>query len=189
VAPSHRPQYQFADYVELEESSTVRHEFLDGVMWAMAGGSPDHARVAGNVITLLNTQLADQRRSAFSSDLRIRVKSTGLATYPDVTVVCGELELDPDDSKRQTVVNPKVIVEVLSPTTERYDRGDKLDHYKRIPSLEAVVLVAHDERRIDVWTRTGDGWQLTTGRGADSVDLAAIGCALALESVYRDPFA
>jgi hypothetical protein len=83
VPEFHRPQYQFVDYALLEEASTVRHEFHDVVMWALAGGSPEHARIAGNVITLLNTQLAGKRCTAFSSDLRIRVKSAGLATYPE----------------------------------------------------------------------------------------------------------
>lgn len=188
VAQSHRPQYQFVDYVQLEEASTVRHEFHDGVMWAMAGGSPEHARISGNVITLLNMQLAGKRCSAFSSDLRIRVKATGLATYPDVTVVRGELELDPEDVRKQTVLNPKVIVEVLSPTTERYDRGEKLEQYKKIASLEAVVFVAHDQRRIDVWARDGAGWEETT-TDSGAAEVPSIGCRLDLEMVYRDPLA
>src|SRR5439155_18899105 len=100
------------------------HEFLDGVVWPMAGGSPDHAGIAANVARLLGNQLAGQPCRVFTSDLRVRVKATGLGTYPDVTVICGQLEFDPEDPKRHTVTNPRMIVEVLSPSTEEYDRGE-----------------------------------------------------------------
>ena len=165
----------------------MKHEFLDGNVWAMAGGSPDHAGIAANVSTSLGTQLRDRPCRVFSSDLRIRVKETGLGTYPDLSVVCGRLELDPDDPKQQTVVNPRVIVEVLSPSTEAYDRGEKLEHYKRIPSLEDVVLVAHDRRRLEVWHRERDGWTLDVLHDDGAVELRAIGCKLSLEEVYRNP--
>jgi Uma2 family endonuclease len=148
-----RQRFTFADYVRLEETSRVKHEYLEGQVWAMAGGTPDHAAVAVNVSTLLSTGVRDQPCCVFNSDLRVRVKQTGLGTYPDVTVVCGRLELDPEDPEQHTVVNPRLVVEVLSPSTEAYDRGEKLSHYKLIPSLEEVVLVAHDEHRLEVWRR------------------------------------
>lgn len=116
------------------------------------------------------------------------MKATGLGTYPDITVVCGSLELDPDDPKRHTVINPKVIVEVLSPSTEEPDRGEKLDHHRQIDSLEEIVLVASEQRRIDVWRRDGAAWARVAS-GGELVRLASIGCQLPLSDVYRDPLA
>ena len=106
-------------------------------------GSPEDAAIIGNVTTLLNVQLRGQRCRVHSTELRVRVKATGLGTYPDVTVICGRFERDPDDRTGHTAINPRVIVEVLSLSTEDYDRGEKLSHYQTIPSLEEVVLVAH----------------------------------------------
>ena len=173
----------------LEETSTLRHEFFDGMMWAMAGGSPEHAGIAVNVSSSLTNQLAGKPCRVFSSDLRVRVKSSGLATYPDVTVVCGSLEVDGEDPRKQTVTNPRVVVEVLSPSTEEYDRGEKLAHYQKIESLEAVVLIAHDQRRVDVWLRDVGGWRVETVTGAGVAELGPLGCRLALDDVYRDPLA
>lgn len=167
--------------------SPVKHEFLDGNVWAMAGGSPDHAGVAANVLLSLGTQLHGRPFRVFTSDLRVRVKETGLGTYPDLSVVCGRLELDPEDPKQQTVVNPRAVVEVLSPSTEAYDRGEKLAHYKRVPSLEDIVLVAHDRRRLEVWHREADGWTLDVVQGDGTADLRGIACRLAIEEVYRNP--
>lgn len=189
MAQSTRPHLEFVDYVLLEETSTLRHEFLDGVMWAMAGGSPEHARIAVNVSTLLSNQLAGRSCSVFSSDLRMRVKATGLATYPDVTVVCGSLELDPEDPRKQTVLNPTLIVEILSPSTEEYDRGEKLAHYRQVDSLHAVVLVAHDAQRIDVWSRDGTEWRLETTTAGGVAEISGVGCRLPVVDVYRDPLA
>lgn len=101
----------------------------------------------------------------FSSDLRIRVVETGLGTYPDVSVVCGPLELDPADPRGHTVTNPVLVIEVLSPSTEDYDRGEKLAAFKRIASLREVVLVAHDERRLEIWRRVGAIWTTEIVRG------------------------
>jgi len=183
-----RQRFDFSDYVSLEENSTVKHEFLGGLVWAMAGGSPDHARIAANITAWISTQLAGRRCAVFSSDLRVRVPATGLATYPDVTVVCGPLEFDPDDAKRHTITNPALIVEILSPSTEEYDRGEKLLHYQQIASLHEVVLVAQAEQRIEIWRRGPGVWALETG-ASDHVHLATLGCDLPLATVYRDPLA
>jgi Uma2 family endonuclease len=187
LAPHHR--FTFADYVQIEEHSGIRHEFLDGIIFALAGGTPEHAAIAANVTRLLGNALEGQRCRVFSSDLRIRVVETGLASYPDVSVICGKVELDPEDPKGHTALNPVVLVEVLSPSTEDYDRGEKLAQYRRVPSLQEVVLVAHDERRIDLWRRVGDHWtQISAGPGA-TLTLESVGCGLAVDEVYRDPLA
>lgn len=185
VTQTIRQRFDFTDYVLLEETSTVKHEYLDGAVWAMAGGSPEHARIAANIATLLRTQLSGRRCAVFSSDLRVRVIATGLATYPDVTVVCGRLELDPEDVKQHTIINPSVVVEILSPSTEDYDRGEKLLNYQQIDSLREVVLVSHDARRIDIWRRAEKGWYLVANP-EDVAVLESIDCRLPLSDVYFD---
>lgn len=184
-----RQYFSFAEYLALEEIAAVKHEFLDGHVWAMAGGTPTHAAIAANVIALLSMQLRGRPCRVFTSDLRIRVLATGLGTYPDVTVVCGGLETDPADPQGNTVTNPLVLVEVLSPSTAEYDRGEKLSHYQRIPSLGEVVLIAHDERRLEVWRREGDHWTLDVFRAGERARLASIESELDVAEVYRDPFA
>jgi Uma2 family endonuclease len=182
-----RQRFTFADYLILEESSSVKHEFLDGHVWAMAGGTPDHGAIAADVIVALGSQLRDRPCRVFTSDVRIRVVATGLATYPDVSVVCGRQESDPADPNGHTVSNPRLLVEVLSPSTEDYDRGEKLAHYKQIESLQEIVLVAHEERRLEHWRRDGDHWILEVARGDEPAILASIDCRLAAGEVYRNP--
>jgi Uma2 family endonuclease len=177
----------FDEYVLLEEMSTVKHEFLDGEVWAMAGGTPDHAAIAGNVITLLSAGLRGKRCRVFTSDLRIRVMQTGLGTYPDASVICDRIELDPEDHKGHTAVNPTVLVEVLSPSTEDYDRGEKLDHYKRIPSLREVMLVAHETRQVIVWRHSGESWVSSAVGDGGVVELESVGCVLPVEQIHFDP--
>jgi Uma2 family endonuclease len=189
MLPGTRPRFSFEDYLRLEDESAVKHEFLDGVVWAMAGGTPEHAAIAANIIAALGARLRGRPCRVYSSDLRVRVRATGLCTYPDVTVVCGKQETDADDKKNSTVINPRVLVEVLSPTTEAYDRGEKLEHYKQITSLEEIVLVAHEEPRLEIWRREGGHWILEVARTSGSVVLRTIDCELPLEEVYRNPLA
>ena len=185
-----RQRFTFDEYLVLEEIAEVKHEFLDGEVWAMAGGSPEHAAIIGNVTTLLNVQLRGQRCRVHSTELRIRVKATGLGTYPDVTVICGRLERDPDDRTGHTAINPRVLVEVLSPSTEGYDRGEKLAHYQAIPGLAEIVLVAHDRNEVEVLRREGDGsWSRHLAGEGQTARLTSIACDLAVDEVYRDPLA
>jgi Uma2 family endonuclease len=184
-----RQPFTFEGYVDLEETSPVKHEFLDGQVWAMAGGSPEHAAIAGNVIRLLGQALLGKRCRVLTSDLRIRVQKTGLGTYPDASVICGAVELDPDDPKGHTATNPTLLVEVLSPSTEDYDRGEKLAHYKRIASLQELVLVAHDERRVDLWRRVGERWTQLTFHAGDAMALASLDVSVPVDAIYFDPLA
>jgi len=189
MVTSARQRFSFDDYLVLEEGSTVKHEFLDGQVWAMAGGTPEHGAIAANLIALLAAQLRGRPCRVFTSDVRIRVRATGLATYPGVSVICGRQQTDPDDAKAATLVNPQMLVEVLSPSTEDYDRGEKLAHYKQIPSLQEIVLVAHEERRIELWRREGDHWILEVFRGGGTASLPSLGSELPLDEVYRNPLA
>jgi len=176
-------RYTFAEYLALEASSTVRHEFLAGEIYAMAGGTPQHAALAVSVSAALLTQLRGGPCRVHSSDLRVRALATGLTTYPDVTVVCGPYETDPQD--KNTIVNPRVVVEITSDSTVDYDRADKLESYQRIPSLQAVVLVSHREHLLEVFERqSGSTWRRTEARRGESLVIAALGATLAVDDVY-----
>lgn len=188
AAAVHPVRFTRKEYVSLERVSNVKHEFLDGVVYAMSGGSPEHAAIAANVITLLSVALHGKPCRVHTSDLRIRVLETGLETYPDVSVVCDKPETDPDDP--HAITNPTVLVEVLSPSTEAYDRGEKLRHYEQIPSLREVVLVDHRERLLEVHRREADGAfpRHEAGRGGVA-KLVSLGCELPVDEVYRDALA
>ena len=149
----------------------------------MPGGTPEHAALVASVIGLLFPQLRSGPCRVYDSDLRIRVHATGLVTYPDVTMICGPRQHDADD--RNTAVNPTVIVEVLSRHTEEYDRGEKFEHYKQVPSLREYVLIAFDERAIEVWARgTGTEWTRTVARAGGATRLASIGSTLEVDALY-----
>lgn len=179
-APLHR--YTWDQYVALESSSNVKHEFLEGEIYAMAGGSPEHSALAANVIGALHPQLVGGPCRVFTSDLRVRVQETGLATYPDVTVVCGEAQRDASD--RNTVLNPVVIVEVLSDSTDAYDRGEKADQYRRIASLQELMLISHREPLIEVFRRRAERWDRTEARSGSTVQLTSIQATLSVDGVY-----
>lgn len=181
--PAHGIRYERADYLALEAGSNVKHEFLGGQIYGMAGGSPEHAALAAAVVGLLFAQVRIGRCRVYDADLRVRVLETGLTTYPDVSVVCGPLERDPEDDN--AVTNPSVLVEVLSRSTEEYDRGDKFEHYKRIVSLRQYVLVSHRERRVEVWSRDhGDVWTSVVALDGERAALPSIGANLDVRELY-----
>ncbi|HEY8089680.1 MAG TPA: Uma2 family endonuclease [Polyangiaceae bacterium] len=177
----------YADYLALEEKSLdTKHEFLDGEITAMAGGTPDHGALAMALGHLLQSALGDKPWRVYSSDVRVR--ATGMAAYPDLSVVCGRLATDPEDP--QAIANPVVIVEVLSDSTEARDRGVKAAHYRHLASLREYVLVSQRERRIEVHRRNEAGrWELFEYEAGQSAELASLGCVVAVDEVYRDPLA
>jgi len=179
-----RRRVSFAEYLQLEAYSNVRHEFFEGVMYAMAGGTPRHAALTTRVIVALGSQLKGRGCEVFDSDLRVRVAATGLATYPDVSVVCGPLETDPED--RNTVLNPSVVVEVLSDSTEEYDRGEKLGHYRQMAALREVVLVSHRDAAVEVWHHDGAGWTSDTYRAGQHIRLHSIDCEIDVDELYKN---
>lgn len=181
--PARSLVYSFREYVALEEYSNVRHEFRDGSILAMAGGTPEHAALCAAASGLVFQRLIGTRCGVHSSDLRIRVRSTGLCTYPDVSVVCAPRELDPED--RNTVVNPKVLIEVTSPSSEEYDLGEKREHYQEIPALLDYLVIVHRERRIEHFSRSPAGWVKHTARSGDSVRLASIDLDLSVDVLYE----
>jgi Uma2 family endonuclease len=183
MSAAHPVFYSFAEYVQLEELSTVKHEFLGGRIYAMAGGTPEHAALTMAVGIALGAALEGGRCRVYSSDLMIRVPATGLGTYPDVTVVCGPRQTDPES--KNAVTNPALIVEVTSKSTEEYDRGEKFDHYKQIPSLREYILVSHREPEIEVRRREPDGqWTSRVVRGGERVELVSVPSTLDVTAVY-----
>lgn len=149
-----------AEYLAIERAAEFKSEFFDGEMFAMAGASPAHNTVKENLIGELHGRLKGGPCRTFSSDQRVKIDRTGLYTYPDLVIVCGEPEFDPLD--QDTLLNPQVVFEVLSKSTESYDRGAKFRHYQQLPSVQEVVLVAQDRIQIDRFVRQPDGdWRLT----------------------------
>jgi Uma2 family endonuclease len=182
VAPSRH--YTFEDYLSVEEMSAVRHEFLNGEIFAMAGGTPEHAALSAAVLLVLGRRLEGGACRTYSADLRIRVVATGLATYADAAVICGDPIRDPTSPTH--VINPIVIVEALSPSTEAYDRGEKREHYQRIASLREYVLVAQDRREIEVHARPpGGSWQRSVHRAGQIVDLPSIETRFSVDDLYN----
>lgn len=173
----------FAEYLATEEAAPVKREWVNGEVFAMSGGTVLHGALAGEVYDALKSGLRGKLCRPFNSDVRVRVVETGLAAYPDVSVVCGPIERDLED--HEGIVNPSVLVEVLSPTTERWDRGGKWQHYRRIPSLRHHLFVEPERRRIEVFTRQDDGtWNLRDLGPGDRIDLPAIGLSLDLDALY-----
>lgn len=176
----------YEEYLALEERSQTKHEYLRGEMIAMAGGTPEHAALAMAFGAALTVALRGKPCRVYSSDLRIRVRETDLATYPDVAVVCGRLEISPDD--RSGVINPLLIVEVLSDSTERYDRGAKFAHYRHLASLREYVLVSQHEPRVEVYRRNEHRrFELFEAVAGETFELAAIGATIAVDEIYANP--
>ena len=195
TSAAQQPRMTFAEYLAAERAGNIKHEFLDGRVWplwredaahAMSGGTRTHAQLAMNVGAELRAQLRGKGCQVYNSDLIVRVAATGIATYPDVSIVCGGGETDPEDE--HVLTNPTVIVEVLSESTEHYDRGEKFAHHRRIPSLRAYVLISQKEPRIEVFARNDaadGGWTLHEARQGE-IAIVAIHCRLDVARVYED---
>ena len=152
TAPQHtRPTID--DYLARERTAIDKHEYRDGEILLMAGGTVNHSLIIANTIAALHSRLQGKPCNVFDSNLRVRIPPTILYTYPDVSVICGPRNFDPNDPAGETVTNPKLIVEVLSPTTEAYDRGEKFDRYRKLDSLEEYVLISTNSPRIETFWR------------------------------------
>lgn len=186
-----------AEYLAFERASEVKHEYIGGKVHAvgeahtmgkvhaMTGASRAHNLICSYTTAALINALGDKLCQVYPADMRVMVEATRLYTYPDISVVCGEAQIA--DETFDTLLNPALIIEVLSPSTENYDRGKKFRDYRKLPSLREYLLISQTEPRIERYLR-GDGseWVLTDVEGLDaSIDLPSIGCALALADVYR----
>lgn len=173
------------EYLRRERAAEFKSEYLHGEVFAMAGGSPNHSLIAANFVREAGNGLKTKPCSVFTSDLRIKVEATDLYTYPDASIVCGELQFD--DESLDTIVNPAVIVEVLSESTEKYDRGRKAEHYRQIRSLKELVLIAQDQYHVERFMRQADGtWLFQEVKSLDQcITLDSIEIPLLMAELYR----
>lgn len=173
-----------ADYFVLERRAEFKSEFFDGEMFAMAGASTPHCIIKENLSVELGTRLKGGPCRTLSSDQRLLVERTGLVTYPDLLIVCGKMEFSAIDP--HTLVNPNAIIEILSPSTERYDRGTKFRNYQQIPTLTEYILVAQDEPVCERFVRQGDGsWALVSFVGLESeLAFTSVPVRIPLADVY-----
>jgi Uma2 family endonuclease len=173
----------YAEYLEFERAAETKHEYINGQVYAMAGGTIEHARLAARVGAQLLQGLGARPCEVFSADLRVRNLATGRSTYPDVTVICGNIQRAPDDSHAAT--NPMLIVEVLSEGTEGQDRGEKWRHYQRLDSLQAYVLISQAEPLVEVFRRVGDVWQYQAAGPGEHLQLDDQGLAIDVDALFR----
>lgn len=173
------------EYLRRERASSYRSEFYRGEMFAMSGASREHNLITLNLSRLVGNSLVNRRCEAYATDMRVKVSATGLYTYPDFAVVCGEPQFE--DGHVDTLLNPTVLIEVLSESTEAYDRGGKADQYRQLPSLQEYVLVSQTGAHCESYRRQpGGGWLLTDARGPDSMlVLESIDVRLPLAEIYH----
>jgi Uma2 family endonuclease len=180
-----RPRYTLPEYLEIEDGSTgVKHEYVGGEIYAMAGGSPEHAALTSALGMLIGLHLRGGPCRTYSSDLRIGIAAADVYTYADLSVVCDPVERDSASSTH--VTNPRLVVEVLSHSTERYDREQKRLYYQQIESLAEYVLVSQDRRRVEVWRRDETGWAHAVSGEGESARLECIDFDLDVDELYRE---
>jgi Uma2 family endonuclease len=171
------------EYLEFDRKSEIRNEYVFGEIVAMAGGTPWHSRIAANTVFALNKTLFGGRCGVFDANLRVCVNKEASYAFPDVTVVCGPMEYL--DEKKDTIVNPKVVIEVLSPATRNYDFGDKARMYFRIASLSDLLLIEQREVRVEHWRRQPNGWDVEVVQDlAATMSIESIGCDVLVSEIY-----
>ncbi|MDQ2695363.1 MAG: Uma2 family endonuclease [Pseudomonadota bacterium] len=180
-----RRRFTPEEYLTLERQSETKSEYFAGEIFAMVGAREPHNLIVTNCVRELSTQLKDRPCRVYSNDMRVKVDATGLYTYPDVVVMCGEPRFD--DNRRDTLLNPVAIIEVLSESTEAYDRGKKFGHYRKLEGLAEYLLIAQDKPHVEHYVRQPDGqWLFSEADGLDGVVLLpSIECRLALAEVYH----
>ncbi len=183
MATASRRKMSYEEYLALERASDQKHELANGEVFAMAGARFEHNQIAGNVFALLWIALRGRSCTVNNSDQRVRAPDDS-AHYPDVSALCGEPSFS--DDVRDELLNPSVVVEVLSERTEGYDRGEKFEHYATIPSMQAYLLVATDRQRVELRERRDDVWTLRTFGPGERVPIAPLGCELAVDDVYAN---
>ncbi len=180
-----RPYLTPDEYLAIERQSELRSEYLDGEMFAMSGSSREHNLIVTNLSREISSRLRGHPCETYTNDQRVHIPSAGSYVYPDLVVACGEPLFQ--DQQFDSLLNPTLIVEVLSPSTEAYDRGGKFEHYQAIPSLAEYILVAQDKPRVEQFLRQdGNRWLLTAFSGLDArIVLPSIRCELALGDIYE----
>lgn len=181
MTTARRLHYTYEEYLAALEISGVKLEYCDGEIYAMAGGTPAHADLAASITRLLGNALSGRCRVS-SSDLRVRIEATDLSTYPDVTVVCGDRHVSGID--RNAVTNPTLLVEVTSNSTEDYDRGEKLNHYRQCDSVRTVLFVSHRRTQVTIVVRTDAGWEQLERRSGEHVELSTPALRFGVDELY-----
>lgn len=172
------------EYLVLERKSEIRSEYIAGHIYAMSGASRRHNLIAGNFYREISSQMRGRACEAYMSDMRLKVSPTGMYTYPDIVAVCDEPRFE--DAHIDTLLNPLVIVEVLSESTEAYDRGEKFAHYRRLDTLREYVLVAQDKVRVEHYVREGEQWILSEISDSDgTLHLTSVDCHVMLAAIYE----
>ncbi len=172
------------EYLDLERKSEIRSEYIAGHIFAMPGASRRHNLIAVNFVRELSSQMRGRGCEAYISDMRVKVSPAGTYTYPDIVAVCGEPRFE--DARIDTLLNPQVIVEVLSESTEAYDRGEKFAHYRRLDTLREYVLVAQDKIRVEHYVREGEQWILSEiSDSGSTLHLVSVDCHLGLAAIYE----
>ena len=176
-----RLHYSYEQYLRLLSDSDLKLEYCDGVIYAMAGGTVAHAALGAAAISVVRQALG-ATCTVFSSDLKVRVEASDLSTFPDASVVCGTPQTSLID--HHALVNPTILLEVTSPSTEDDDRGDKASHYKQIPALRAIIFVSHREHRVTVLERTEGEWREREWRSGETVELPVPPLRFAVNALY-----
>lgn len=180
-----KPRYTIEQYLQLERASEQKHEYYDGEIFALAGSSENHNLIAAHILGILYEQAWKRSCKVYPSDMRVKIAKTKLYTYPDISIVCGTALFD--DDVTDTLLNPMVIFEILSPSTEQYDRGKKFEQYRTITTLQGYILVSQDKHLVEQYTRQSDTmWLLTIHDTSESqVELRSVGCTLVLADIYE----
>ena len=178
--------YSLETYIQMDTEGEERFEFFDGFIRAMAGGSPNHSLIAGNLITALNLALRAKGKPCrtFTSDVKISIRSANSRCYPDVSIVCGAIENDPQE--KNAITNPILVAEVISESTESLDRGEKFFAYGQLDSLKEYILVSQDQARIEIFSRTEDNtWRIEAFQGLEAtIEIPALGIDISSQDVY-----
>ena len=184
MASNPKTYYTAEEYLALERSSEIKHEYYNGEIFAMSGATEEHVLIVTNLVVELGSQLKTGRCKVYSNDLRVRVSPTGLYTYPDVIVLCDEARFS--DTQEDTLVNPALIIELLSESTKDYDRGGKFEQYRTIDSFVEYLLIAQDRPHVEHYARQRDGSWLfhETNNLEDTLQLKSAPCSLRIADIY-----
>ncbi|HVG18323.1 MAG TPA: Uma2 family endonuclease [Blastocatellia bacterium] len=184
MASQTKPRYTPEEYLAIERNSEVKSEYFDGEIFAMGGASERDNLIVTNIVRELSLQMKGKPCKVYSNDMRVKIRSLRLYTYPDVVALCGQARFD--DEQKDTLLNPTVIIEVLSKSTEAYDRGEKFERYRKIDCLTEYLMVSQEKHHVDHFVRQpGNHWLLSEASNIDdTVQLSSINCFLALTEIY-----
>jgi Uma2 family endonuclease len=181
--PHRHHRYTYASYVALEKYSDIRHEFLDGEIYAMAGGSRNHAALGGAILSELRNAVGGRDCTVQTSDFRIYIEAVNVAVFPDVSVICGPMKLH-EPGPEETALNPMIVVEVTSDSSVAYDYGEKRGYYETIPTLREYIVISHRERRVTIYVREQDAWVSHVATRGGRVAVPSLQAEIAVDDIY-----